>query len=59
MPPQRTSRSAGEEVIEAYNPAIGRHHLVSPAEWRVVQSVVREAVAPFSCELTGIRKQKP
>ncbi|HUX05502.1 MAG TPA: hypothetical protein VMV53_11450 [Acidimicrobiales bacterium] len=44
--PQRDSRSAAA-IIETYNPAIGRHHLVSPAEWRAVANVVREAVAPF------------
>ncbi len=38
---------ASAQVVESYNPAIGRHHLVSPAEWRVVAPVVREAVAPF------------
>ena len=36
------------QIVEAYNPAIGRHHLVSPQEWRDLASVVRQAVAPFS-----------
>ncbi|HET9090389.1 MAG TPA: hypothetical protein VFN54_08875 [Acidimicrobiales bacterium] len=35
------------EVIATYNPAIGRHHLVSPAEWALIGALVREIAAPF------------
>ncbi len=35
------------EVIETYNPALGRHHLVTPVEWAQIGDLVREMVGPF------------
>ena len=35
-----------ESFIASYNPALGRHHLVSPQEWALIQESVRAAMVP-------------
>ena len=36
------------ETLESYNPALGRHALVSAKEWKAIGTIVREAARPFT-----------
>lgn len=45
--PRSTAWAAGE-TVEFYNPAIGRYHLVEPAEWAAIGDLVRAPVEPFA-----------
>ncbi len=36
------------DIISRYNPAIGRHHLVSPEEWEAIGALVRQMATPFT-----------
>ena len=46
VPRPRSLRTA--EVIATYNPAIGRHPLVTPMEWAQISALVHEIAAPFA-----------
>lgn len=36
------------KTLESYNPALGRHALVSANEWKAIGTIVREAARPFT-----------
>ena len=40
--------TAPADIVRRYNPAIGRHHLVSPEEWKRIGGLVRQMATPFT-----------
>lgn len=46
MPTEPTKSPAA--IVRQYNPAIGRHHLVSPEEWKRIGGLVRQMAQPFT-----------
>lgn len=44
----RHDRLSPTQTIQSYNPALGRHPLVTPKEWAAIGDFVREAARPFA-----------
>ena len=43
-----STETKAQRLVNTYNPALGRHHLMTPSEWEQVGELVRRLVTPFT-----------